>query len=272
MGKHVYFWSHGWLSCQDPLLRRIIKAAFFRLPEGLFLYGRRARKIAISKGFRAERVHFVSNSLDYKSQKIIFNALASVPQVSVRRELDLPVGSRIIICTARLTTKCRFDILLLAVSKLIKGDPNHFVVLVGDGPERSSLSSLAQSLGVPHRFVGECYDEYVIARYFKASDLTVSPGKVGLTAMHSMAYGTPVISHSNLDHQMPEVEAIVPGVTGDLFTEDSAEDLARVIGAWFVDHPLKPEGECVSRIETEFTPVFQRQVIESVLLGEAHKL
>jgi hypothetical protein len=97
--------------------------------------------------------------------------------------------------------------------------------------------------------------------------LTVSPGKVGLTAMHSMAYGTPVISHNTFDHQMPEVEAIVPGVTGDYFAEGSSEDLARVIAKWFDTHPTKPERECIDRIEAEFTPAFQRQVIEGALFS-----
>jgi glycosyltransferase involved in cell wall biosynthesis len=143
--------------------------------------------------------------------------------------------------------------------------------LVGEGPEKESLESLALSLQVPHRFVGACYDEAVIAKLFKASDLTVSPGKVGLTAMHSMAYGTPVISHGNFDHQMPEVEAIVPGITGDVFSENSSEDLARVISTWFDQHPRKPERECINRIESDFTPAIQRRVIEATLSGRALK-
>ena len=41
------------------------------------------------------------------------------------------------------------------------------------------------------------------------SDLTVSPGNIGLTAIHSLSYGTPVCSHSNFNNQMPESEAII---------------------------------------------------------------
>ena len=44
-------------------------------------------------------------------------------------------------------------------------------------------------------------------------DITVSPDKVGLTAIHSMAYGRPVITHDNMDRQGPEVEAVIPGRT-----------------------------------------------------------
>jgi glycosyltransferase involved in cell wall biosynthesis len=268
-GKHVYFWSHGWLSREEPFLRRMLKSMFFSLPNGLLLYGRRAKNIGLSRGFAASRLHVVGNSLDYGTQKAIFERLTGLSRAALRSELDLPVDCRIIICTARLTRNCRFDILLQAVSALIASNSRYFILLVGDGPEKESLEALALSLEVPHRFAGACYDETVIARLFKASDLTVSPGKVGLTAMHSMAYGTPVISHGNFDHQMPEVEAIIPGVTGDVFTENSSEDLARVITAWFDHHPIKPERECIDRIESEFTPAFQKKVIEATLSGRA---
>ena len=273
LGKRVYFWSHGWLSRREPLLRGLLKDAFFSLPDGLLLYGRRARDIGLSRGFASHRLHVVGNSLDYRTQKIVFASLAGVSQAALRHELGLPEAARIIICTARLTKKCRFDILLHAVSLLVASNAKYFVILIGDGPEKDSLESLALTLKVPHRFLGQCYDETVIAKFFKASDLTVSPGKIGLTAIHSMAYGTPVISHRNFDHQMPEVEAIVPGVTGDVFAEDSSEDLARVITNWFDNHPTgKPDKECVYRVEADFTPSFQKSAIESTLLGNARVL
>ena len=42
----------------------------------------------------------------------------------------------------------------------------------------------------------------------------VSPGNVGLTAIHSLSYGTPVLTHNNFNNQMPEVESIQPGFNG----------------------------------------------------------
>ncbi|MGA2776342.1 MAG: glycosyltransferase [Steroidobacteraceae bacterium] len=265
----VYYWTHGWISREEPLMRRLIKELFFRLPNGLLLYGRRAKEIGASRGFSPERMHVLNNSLDYKAQKSVYQGLSAVSQGTLRTELQLPQSGNIIICTARLTRKCRFDVLIRAAHILKGMNRDVFIVLVGDGPEREALSGLAESLGVTHRFWGACYDEMTIAKLHKAADLTVSPGKVGLTAMHSMAYGTPVISHDNLDHQMPEVEAISPGVTGAFFAENSSEDLAKAIAKWFTDHPSKPERACVARIEAEFTPSFQRRVIEAALLGRA---
>jgi glycosyltransferase involved in cell wall biosynthesis len=270
-GRRVYFWTHGWLAASEPRAKRLFRDLFFRLPDGLFLYGTRARDIGMARGFRADSLHVIHNSLDYDAQKRTFGLLEGQSRAELRAELGLPTDARILICTARITRKCRFEILLEAAKLLRLRGLDAFVLLVGEGPEAAALATLAASLGVPHRFWGACYEESMIARLYKAADLTVSPGKVGLTAMHSMAYGTPVISHGNLDNQMPEYESIVPGVTGDFFAEDSVEDLANVIESWLRAHPEKPERECVARIEAEFTPRFQREVIERVLLAEAQE-
>jgi glycosyltransferase involved in cell wall biosynthesis len=267
LGKKVYFWSHGWLSEREPVLRRAVKELFFQLPNGLLLYGCRARAIGLSHGFAASRLHVINNSLDYKSQKKIFDGLREVSQGELRHSLQLPLERKIIICTARVTQKCRFDLLLDAAAELKAANQDPYLLIVGDGPERETLAAKASSMGVAHQFRGACYDEVTLAQLHKAADLTVSPGKVGLTAMHSMAYGTPVISHDDLDSQMPECEAIVPGVTGDFFAVNSSQDLARAILKWFQEHPEKPERACIERIEASFTPNFQRRMIERALQG-----
>jgi glycosyltransferase involved in cell wall biosynthesis len=267
LGKKVYFWSHGWITQREPRVRGTVKHLFFRLPHALLLYGHRSKEIGLSRGFSAGRMYVINNSLDYRAQKTLFDSLTHISQTELRREFRFPLDRKVIICTARVTLKCRFDLLMHAANKLKSSNSEIFLVIVGDGPEKETLSALATSLGLAHTFWGACYDEATIAKLYKASDLTVSPGKVGLTAMHSMAYGTPVISHDNFDHQMPEYEAIVPGVTGDFFAENSSDELARVILKWFDEHAKKPERECIERIEAEFTPSFQRRAIESALQG-----
>ena len=60
----------------------------------------------------------------------------------------------------------------------------------------------------------------------------VSPGNVGLTAVHSLSFGCPVITHDYLPLQGPEFESIRPGVTGDFFRQNDVDDLKRVIEKW----------------------------------------
>lgn len=58
---------------------------------------------------------------------------------------------------------------------------------------------------------GPCYDEMRIGEMFYNADICVSPGNIGLTAIHSLTYGCPVITHDNFSNQMPEFESIIQG-------------------------------------------------------------
>ena len=73
--------------------------------------------------------------------------------------------------------------------------------------------------------------EYLAYFIFHAS-LCVSPGNVGLAAIHSLSFGTPVCTHSNLLNQMPEIEAVEEGVTGCYFDENNLDNLIEVINNW----------------------------------------
>ena len=69
-------------------------------------------------------------------------------------------------------------------------------------------------------------------RDFYNSAVCVSPGNVGLTAIHSLTFGCPVITHDNFTMQMPEFEAIKEGVTGSFFKENDPKDLTSKIEFW----------------------------------------
>ncbi len=138
------------------------------------------------------------------------------------------------------------------------------ILLVGDGPERASLETLAGQLGVSVNFYGACYDETVLADLIYGADLTVSPGKIGLTVIHSLSYGTPAITHDNLDEQMPEVEAIIPGVTGALFRQNDARALATCIDDWLSSGRDRATVRlaCRSVVEDVWNPATQRDLID----------
>ena len=74
-------------------------------------------------------------------------------------------------------------------------------------------------------YVGPLYDEATLGKFLYNADLCVSPGNVGLTAIHALTFGLPVISHDNYLAQMPEFEAITPGKTGMFFRENDSKDL-----------------------------------------------
>ncbi|MCS5968893.1 glycosyltransferase [Klebsiella variicola subsp. variicola] len=84
--------------------------------------------------------------------------------------------------------------------------------------------------------------------------------------MHSLNYGTPVITHDNFEFQMPEYEAITDNVTGSFFEYNSAESLAKEILVW--TKKVKDEETikaCHDVIDRLYNPRTQSRIIHEVL-------
>ena len=265
--RPVWFWTHGWINTDELILVRYIRNIFYRMAKGLMLYGHRAKEIGQSYGFDESKMFVIGNSLDFVGMSKIFSRVREKNRDELKKELSLFANRSLLICSARLTPLCRFDLLIDAVALLGEKKNKICIVLIGDGPEKEKLSALGVARGVEIHFVGACYDEEIIAKYYHCADISVSPGKIGLTAMHSMTYGTPAISHNNLDKQMPEFEAIVPELTGDLFEYNDAKDLSITIDKWLFVKTKQPEviDKCINVIQENFSPASQVDAIESAL-------
>jgi len=265
-GKHVLFWSHGWLK-KEPKWKAWLRCTYFSLSSGVLVYGTRAIELARQEGFDANKVFPIYNSLDWDSSEAYFEKLTDDDVESVRKELDIAAGRRLLICTARLTELCRFDLLLDAMELLERQGLNLSLILVGDGPSGENLKKLAHEKKLDVRFLGAIYDEHKLSRLIFSSEITVSPGKIGLTAMHSLSYGTPVISHDNLDLQMPEVEVIQTGHNGALFAYNDGVDLANAIRS-VLDWPVSRTDIrriCRQSLIGRYTPDAQVERIESTV-------
>ncbi len=267
-GKKVLFWAHGWLKKEAPL-KRFIRNFYFNLSNHVIVYAERAKVVAKECGFNNEKITVVYNSLDYERAVQEREAIAQAetkPENKPQALFSAP-DRPLIICTARVTELCRFDLLFNAARKLQdEGKPIN-ILLVGDGPKKDDMKEMAEELGISVHFYDACYDEAELARLIYWSDLTVSPDKIGLTAMHTLTYGTPVITHSDLDNQMPEVEAIESGVTGLLFERDNADDLAFQIEDWLSSGRQREvvRQACYEMIANKWNPKVQRRQIDKAV-------
>lgn len=262
--KRLYFWTHGWYGKETTAVR-IIKKAFFKLAHGIFLYGNYARELMIKEGFKPDKLHVIHNSLDYHHQIEIRNSLKRSEIFRAHFGNDNPV----LIFIGRLTAVKHLDMLIEAAKKLETiGTPVN-VVFVGDGSERNNLSKMVEQMGLTDSvwFYGACYDDTKNAELIYNADLCIAPGNVGLTAIHSMVFGTPVISHNDFKWQMPEFEAIKPGVTGNFFERNNFDSLVSAISNWLAqnkDRELVREN-CFKEVDTSWTPDFQMRVLEQNL-------
>jgi 1,2-diacylglycerol 3-alpha-glucosyltransferase len=268
-GKRVFFWTHGWTRLDQGMMA-LVRRVFYRLAHGLLLYGDRGKEIGRSVGFPANRLFPIYNSLDYETQKTARQRTMEAEIAAFRRELFANPDAALIVCPARVTTAQRYDLLIEAMLILKKKGMELNAVLIGDGPERERVVQSSREKGLNMVILPPCYDENKLRVYLMSADICVSPGKVGLTAMHALAYGTPVITHDNLDRQMPEVEAIRPGVNGLLFKEGDAEALAKTIHEW-LSLPVTVRSNREAKfaiIEERYNPTEQaRRIVQTVFTG-----
>lgn len=267
-GKRVLFWTHGWVRLEKGV-KAFVRRCFYRLAHGLLLYGNWARLIGLAEGFPSNRLYVIYNSLDYGVQR---RARASVTERelnSIRNDYCSSPNSALLIFCGRLIKSCKLNLLVEAMAILKRDGVETSLLLVGDGPEKGSLVQMAKELEVRVHFYGACYDENILARLIMSANVMVSPGKVGLTAMHGFVYGIPVISHDDAEAQGPEFEAIIHGKTGALFRRDDVSDLVAAIKKW-VAFPWPNEEarrECNTMVERFYNADFQRTVINRAICG-----
>jgi glycosyltransferase involved in cell wall biosynthesis len=163
----------------------------------------------------------------------------------------------------------KLDMILYAVAKNKAKGIEQNITFIGDGEKRDELESLVKELGLEKNvwFYGPCYNEVELGNIIYNADLCVSPGNVGLTAMHSLVFGTPVLTHNYFPLQMPEFEAIKEGETGGYFEYGNIDSLSDKINEWFIvnrDRNIIRQ-KCMFEIDNYWTPYFQIDIIKQNL-------
>lgn len=262
--KRIYLWSHGWYG-REGFFKKWLKRVFFGMADHVFTYGEYAKNVAISQGFDGKKITPIHNSLNHAEQVRLRDNLQSS---SIYAE-HFGNTNKVIIFIGRLTTVKRLDLLLEAIAKLNEQGKIYNTVLIGSGEQRESLENLTNKLGLKSQvwFYGACYDDNHNAQLIYNADLCVAPGNVGLTAMHSMVFGTPVLTHDDFPWQMPEFEAIKKGETGDFFKKDNPESIASSILKWIECHPDrdKVRQACYKEIDEKWSPEYQLAILKSVI-------
>lgn len=263
--KKIYLWSHGWYG-REGFLKRWLKKRFFGMADGVLLYGHYAAKIAQEQGYKKQNLCVIHNSLDYDKQLTLRESNLASDVYKEHFNNNLPV----LLFIGRLTKVKHLDQLVEAVSMLRDRGSLYNLVFVGDGEERSSLESLVKEYNLSDTtwFYGSSYSEEQNAPLIYNADLCVSPGNVGLTAMHSMVYGTPVLTHDDFAYQMPEFEAIQARQTGGFFKRNDIASMTEAIDCWFKMPQYDRQQirlACYQEIDTCWTPQYQMNKIMDIL-------
>lgn len=226
----IYLWSHGWDGTERKL-RRAVYRLYFGMADGLLLYGDHSRQIALREGIHPSKIQVIHNSLDHDNLVRIRESMHDNNTRAYFERWFGDVSRPTLAYIGRLSLVKKITQLLEAAALLkSQGRPCN-IVIVGDGPDKEVLIHTVAALGLENEvhFCGAIYDFKESAPIVYNADACVSPGHVGLTAIHSLELGTPVITHYDMTAHAPEVEAITPGETGQLFDRDNVESLAKAI-------------------------------------------
>lgn len=277
-------WTQG-VKRPETGIKWLALKRIYDLADVLLLYGTRARDFFAANGFDASRLYVVNNSLDFERQVEARENMPGSAIVTRRKEFNAAQNDeRLIFFSGRLEKRCNLVFLFDAL-KISRGKNRRIqLVVIGDGSCRQEFVDSVHRLGIQDWvvFFGACYDEAVLAEIMMAADLCVIPGPVGLTAIHSLVYGTPVLARTDWSFEVsgkrkngrttffehgPEIEAVRKGVTGDFFDEDNVNSLVNKLESMLYPVPckLQMEDACKRVVEDNYTPEFQENVIISAL-------
>jgi phosphatidyl-myo-inositol alpha-mannosyltransferase len=106
-------------------------------------------------------------------------------------------GERHVLYVGRLEPRKGTEFLIRAMRRVQERVPSTRLVIVGEGPDRQRLESLAAAIGVDATFLGRVHDADLPA-YFQATDIVCAPAiggeSFGLVLLEAMASGTAVVA------------------------------------------------------------------------------
>ena len=176
-GRKVIGWGLGSPPLSGPLagFRQKSRISFLSKFDALLAYSQRGADEYAALGFPREKIFVAHNSVSPK------------PTFNLQPATFKPTPS--ILFVGRLQARKRVDHLLRACAEM-ESKPR--LMIVGDGPERAALESLAKDVYPSAEFIGAKHGAD-LKPYFEQADLFVLPGTGGLAVQEAMSYGLPVI-------------------------------------------------------------------------------
>ncbi len=169
-GRRVLGWGLG-APKQSGLWKRFIHQF-----DGMIAYSQRGAEEYAALGFPREKIFVAHNSVSSKPEQVPDRRPQTIDRVTI-----LFVG--------RLQARKRVDSLLQACAEM---ESKLHLLIVGDGPERAALETLAKETYPSAKFIGAKHGAE-LKPYFEQADLFVLPGTGGLAVQEAMSYGLPVI-------------------------------------------------------------------------------
>lgn len=228
----VAYWGHGrnFQSEAPSGLRERWKSRMLTSVDWWFAYTDMTADIVRDAGFPGERITVLNNAIDNRG----FEAdLASVPEAEVqalRASIGATDGACVGLYCGSLYPDKRLDLMIEACERVVARHPDFRLVIIGDGPSRPDLQRVMDK---PWFHWAGMQRGRTKAAWFRASQLFLNPGLVGLHILDSFVAGVPMITTNDAKHS-PEVAYLEDGVNG-LVTQGNAASFADAVEQLVVD-------------------------------------
>lgn len=231
-------WTHGIKSNEinTPFkgLRGKISLWVFRNIDGIILYTYGIKKIIDATDKVTVPIFVAQNTLDVNTYKEHIRRFEDEGRVAIKKELGF-ISKYNLIYIGRLLKSKRID-LLLESFMLIAERFDISLHIIGEGAE-SDLVRQYQMKCKRINHYGAIYDDLITGKFLYCSDVMVMPGYVGLSIVHSFAFGLPIVTCRTTEDgpfHSPEIEYLEDGVNG-FFCDQTSQDISRTIEDLLLD-------------------------------------
>lgn len=187
------------------------------------------RDLLLQRGIPAEKIRVIYNGVNLERLKADPARVAAI-----RTRLGVPPGGEVVGILASLTPAKDHQTFLRAAALVSRERPDLRWAIVGDGPLRPRLETLASEVGLADRVVFFGYQRQV-ADFLAACDLLVSSSRdnegLSNSILEAMALGVPVVATDVGGNR----ELVEDRVTGYLVPTEDPGALARAIGTALAD-------------------------------------
>jgi phosphatidyl-myo-inositol alpha-mannosyltransferase len=211
--------GHRWYPKYRTIFDRLMKRIAVRLAVS------EAAKRTVAAHFPGD-YEVVPNAIDVAC----FSAPAARPST-------LRADRRHVLYVGRIEPRKGVDRLVRAMASVQRRHAGVQLVIVGDGPDRGAVESLARGIGVTAIFAGRIADGD-LPGYYQSADIVCSPAladeSFGVVLLEAMAAGRPIVASDIAGY----AELLTPAGSARLVEAGNPDSLAREIGAVLEDAAL----------------------------------
>jgi glycosyltransferase involved in cell wall biosynthesis len=229
MKKNVVLWTTGHSFRANPITEKI-RFAWSKLFKYIFVYTDKEVDYLRTRGFKKNIIIGMNNGLDQTKIDEIATKWTVNKKQEWLKQNNLTDQTLILSC-ARLIEKNRFDLFVDAIPAIVKNIPDLKWCIIGDGEEKKRLQDKVRQLNVEKyiKFAGKIEKEEELAPWFLTASAFIHPAAIGLSMMHALGYGIPVVTHSKEELHGPEFAAFKENETGVSYQINDSKSLADAV-------------------------------------------